>query len=67
MIEPRINEKIRKMLQLSDQVQTWDCYLYQNYTKLRTFWCEVAPYKLPKFLPKRIFFSRVHKVDAKFG
>lgn len=54
-IGPRINEDIRKVLQLSNQVQTRDWYLYQNYTKLRIFECELAPYKLPKFLPMRIF------------
>lgn len=54
-IELRISEEMRKVLQLPDQVQTWDWYLYQNYIELRIFGCELAPYKLPKFLPMRIF------------
>ena len=53
--EPRIMEEIRKSLQLSDQTKTGDWYLYQNYTVLRIYGCELAPYKLPKFLPTRIY------------
>lgn len=44
-LEPRISEEIRKILQLLDQVKTGDWYLYQNYTELRIFGCELAPYK----------------------
>lgn len=51
----RVNEEIRKVLHLSDQVQAGDWYLYQNYTELRVSGCELSPYKLPKFLPMRIF------------
>ena len=53
--KPRINEEIKKVLKLSDQVQTGDWNLYQNYIELWIFGCELAPYKLPKFLPMRIF------------
>lgn len=53
--EPRMSEEIRKFLQLSNQVQIGDWYLYQNYTELKIFGCEIPPYKLPKFLPMRIF------------
>ena len=49
--KPRISEEIRKVLKISDG----DWYLYQNYTKLRIFGCELAPYKLPKFLSMMIF------------
>lgn len=40
---------------MSDQVQIGDWYLYENYTKIRIFGCKLPPYKLPKFLPMRIF------------
>jgi len=53
--KPRINEEIRRIMQLSDQSRICDCYLYQNYTKIRVYGCELAPNKLPKFLPMRIF------------
>jgi len=42
-------------MQMTDQARTSDWYLYQNYTELRVYGCELAPYKLPKFLPMRIF------------
>jgi hypothetical protein len=32
-----------------------DWYLFQNHTKIRVYGCELAPYKLPKYLPMRIF------------
>jgi hypothetical protein len=30
-------------------------YLYQNHTEIKVYGCELAPYKLPKYLPVRIF------------
>jgi hypothetical protein len=53
--EPRISEEIQKVLHLSDQAKTGDWYLYQNYTEIRVYGCELPPYKLPKYLPMRIF------------
>ena len=55
-IETRISEDIKKIMHLSDQTKTGDGYLYQNYMEIRVYGCELAPYKLPKFLPMRIFF-----------
>jgi len=52
---PRINDEIVKVLHLVDQATTGDWYLYQNYTKIRVYGCELPPYKLPKYLPIRIF------------
>jgi len=52
---PRINEEIVKELQFIDQVATRDWYCYQNYTEIRVFGCELPPYKLPKYIPVRIF------------
>lgn len=53
--EPRISEEIRRIMLLTYQERTGDWYLYQNYTELRVYGCDLAPYKLPKFLPTRIF------------
>jgi hypothetical protein len=53
--EPRINEEFQRILHLSDLAKTGDWYLYQNHTKIRIYGCELAPYKLPKYLPVRIF------------
>ena len=53
--EPRISEEIKRVLQMLDQVQIGDWYLYENYTEIRIFGCELPPYKLPKFIPMRIF------------
>lgn len=52
---PRISENIVKELQFIDQAITGDWYCYQNYTEIRVFGCELPPYKLPKYLPVRIF------------
>ena len=32
-----------------------DWYLYQNHTEIRIYGCQLAPYKLPKYLPMRLF------------
>jgi hypothetical protein len=53
--EPRINEEIQRILHLSDLAKTRDWYLYQDRIEIRVYRCEMAPYKLPKFLPIRIF------------
>ena len=53
--EPRINEEIKRILHLIDQEKTVEWYLYHNYTEIRAYGCELAPYMLPKYLPMRIF------------
>jgi hypothetical protein len=53
--EPRINEDIQRILHLSDLAKTGDWYLYQNHIEIRVYGCELAPYKLTKYLPMRIF------------
>jgi len=32
-----------------------DWYIYQNHTEIRIYGCHLAPYKLPKYLPMRLF------------
>jgi len=73
--EPRISEEIRRIMKLSNQAKIGDWYLYQNYIELRVYGCDLAPYKLPKFLSMRIFtleyiiqminVDEVHFVSAK--
>ena len=53
--EPRINEDIKRIFHLSDQAKIGDWYLYHKYTNMRVYDCEFSTYKLPKFLPMRIF------------
>jgi hypothetical protein len=53
--EPRINDEVQRILHLSDHTKTGDWYLYLNHTEIRVYGCELAPYKLPKYLPVRIF------------
>lgn len=53
--EPRIGNDIKRILHLSEQTENGDWYLDQNYTEIRIQGCELAPYKLPKYVPFRIF------------
>jgi hypothetical protein len=53
--EPRINEEIQRLLHLSDLSKIGVWYLYQDHTKIRVYGFELPPYKLPKYLPVRIF------------
>lgn len=72
---PRISLDIRRILQLSKQHKVGDWYLYQNHTEIRIYGCELAPYKLPRYLPMRLFsleyyrqiinLDEVHFVKAK--
>lgn len=53
--QPRINEEMKKILQLLENSRTRDWYLYQNHTEIRVYGCQLTPYKLPKYLPMRLF------------
>jgi hypothetical protein len=53
--ESKINEEIQRVLHLSDLAKTGDWFLYQNHTEIRVYGCELAPYKLSKYVPVRIF------------
>lgn len=52
---PRISPEIRRVLHLNINHQVGDWYLYQNHIEIRIYGCELAPYKLPKYLPMRLF------------
>jgi hypothetical protein len=53
--EPQINDEVQRILHLSDNTKTGDWYLYQDYIEIKVYGCKLAPYKLPKYLPVRIF------------
>ena len=42
-------------MHLLDLAKTRDWFLYQNHTQIRVYGCELAPYKLPKYVPVQIF------------
>jgi hypothetical protein len=73
--EPWINDEVQRILHLSDNTKIGDWYLYQDYTEIRVYGCELAPYKLPKYLPVKIFaleyirqiinFDDIHFVSLK--
>ena len=52
---PRISDDIKRILQLSKQYKIGDWYLYQNHTEIRIYGCELRPFKLPKYVPMRLF------------
>lgn len=52
---PRINGDIMKILQLSKKYRIGDWYLYKNHTEIRIYGCELCPFKLPKYVPMRLF------------
>ena len=58
---PRISANVRRVLHLSKQYRVGDWYLYQNHTEIRIYGCELAPYKLPKYLPMRLFALEYYK------
>jgi len=35
--------------------------LYQNHTQIRIYGCGLAPYKLPRYLPMRLFSLEYYK------
>ena len=53
--QPKINDEIKKVLQLSKNNRIGDWYLYQDHIVIRVYGCQINPYKMPKYLPMRIF------------
>ena len=54
-IEPRIDSEIKRILHLSEKTKKGEWYMYQSYSEIRIYGCELSPYKLPKYVPIRIF------------
>jgi len=52
---PRSSPETKRVLQLLKQTKVGDWYLYQNHKETRIYGCVLAPYKLPRYLPMRLF------------
>ena len=52
---PRINEEMKNILQLSEHSKVGDWYLYEKHTEIMVFGSKLLPYKLPKHVSMRIF------------
>ena len=52
---PRLTDDMHKILQLSKNYSIGDWYFYQDHTVIRIYGCELAPYRLPKYVPMRLF------------
>jgi len=46
---------MERILHLSKLYSIGDWYYYQNHTVIRIYGCELAPYRLPKYVPMRLF------------
>ena len=52
---PRLTDEMQKILQLSKSYSIGDWYFYQDHTVIKIYGCELAPYRLPKYVPMRLF------------
>jgi len=52
---PILTDEMQKILQLSKSYSIGDWYFYQDHTVIRIYGCELAPYRLPKYVPMRLF------------
>ena len=52
---PRLAAEMQRILHLSKGYNIGDWYYYQNHTVIRIYGCELAPYRLPKYFPMRLF------------
>jgi len=51
----RLSKDMQKILQLSRSYKIGDWYLYQNHSVIRIYGCELCPYRLPRYVPMRLF------------
>ncbi len=52
---PRLSDEMQRILQLSSAYSIGDWYFYQHFTVIRIYGCELRPYKLPRYVPMRLF------------
>ena len=52
---PKLSGDMKTILQLSKNYKIGDWYFYQNHTEIEIYGCELCPYKLPKYVPMRLF------------
>lgn len=51
----RLSYDMQKILQLSKNYKIGDWYFYQNHIVIRIYGCELCPYRLPRYVPMRLF------------
>ena len=65
---PRLTDDMQRILQLSKAYSIGDWYFYQNHTVIRIYGCDLPPFKLPKYVPMRLFaleyFRQFGRVDV---
>lgn len=52
---PRLTDEMHRILQLSKVYSIGDWYFYQHHKVIRIYGCELAPYRLPSYVPMRLF------------
>jgi hypothetical protein len=52
---PKIFLECKKLLRLSPDKRVGDWYIFDNYTKIRVYGCELRPFLLPIFLTPKMF------------
>jgi hypothetical protein len=52
---PRIFPECKKLLQLSPDIRVGDWYVFEHYTEIRIYGCQLAPFRLPVFMTPMIF------------
>jgi hypothetical protein len=54
-VPPRIFPECKKLLQLSPDKRVGDWYIFEHYTEIRVYGCQLSPFRLPVFMTPRIF------------
>jgi hypothetical protein len=54
-VPPRIFPKCKKLLLLTLDKRVGDYYIFEHYTKIRVYGCQLSPFHLPIFMTPRIF------------
>lgn len=52
---PRLTVEMKRILHLLKGYNIRGWYYYQNHTVIRIYGCELAPYRVPKYVPMRLF------------
>lgn len=52
---PRLTDDMRRILHLNKLYNIGNWYFYQNHTVIRVYGCELKPFRLPRYVPMRLF------------
>lgn len=76
-LPPTFLPKAQEFLQLSKDVRCGDWFIFEEHVEIRLYGASVKPYRLPKFVPMRLFalefmkeslnVDQVHFVPMKKG